>query len=136
MPKLKVRPLEWYMRQEPENLLSDGYVPMPESQLLGRDGYYCQAGRVWFEYEGRGYLAYPRAPAPRAVEYFCRPLTVNDEAILMPREVEAIQQVLKTTRDASVRKSLQACLQLHRDALGLRQCGRAATLARIRILGY
>lgn len=136
MPKLKVRPLEWYMQRDHEDLVETGYVPIPRFLMIGRDGYYCYNNRVWFEYDSVGYLAYPQLTPERAAEYFCLTFTVNDEAILMPREVEAMRQVLKTTRDASVRKSLQARLRLHRDALSLRQCSRDARLARVRILGY
>lgn len=83
MPKLKVKPLEWYMQEDPEDLAEQGYTPLPaDFELIGRDGYYCRGNDVWFEFEGVGYRAYPSSERHRAREYFCYTLTVNDEAIL------------------------------------------------------
>lgn len=137
MPKLKVRPLEWYMQEEPEVLAEEGYEPLPAGfELVGRDGYYCRGNDVWFEFEGVGYRAYPRATKQRAREYFCYTLEVNDEAILPQREAVAMRLVLATCRDAGVKKALQKRLRLHEDAVDLRRTGRNARLTRIRILGH
>lgn len=137
MPKLKVKPLEWYHQAPKVLLYEDGYRTLgPEEYRVGRDGYYCCGNDVWFEYEGEAYKAYPNATTHKAREYFCHSLTVNDEAILPQREVAAIKEVLKTSRDPSVRKALTKRLHLHADASSLRQCARGAVLARVRILGW
>ena len=137
MPKLKVRPLEWYMQEDPEDLAEQGYTPLPaEFELVGRDGYYCRGNDVWFEFEGVGYKAYPSSERNRARKYFCYTLEVNDEAILPQREAVAMRLVLATCRDAGVKKALQKRLRLHKDAVDLRRTGRNARLTRIRILGH
>jgi hypothetical protein len=136
MPKLKVKPLEWYMENDPEELAEEGYTPLPNYyRLVGRDGYYCRGDFVWFEVDGVGYQAYPRSERGRARQYFCYDFEVNDEAILPIREVEAMKTVLKTSRDSSVRKAIQASLRRHENALDLRESGRRAKLTRIKILG-
>jgi hypothetical protein len=136
MPKLKVKPLEWYMESDPEYFIEDGFTPIEaDFQLVGRDGYYCRGDDVWFEVGGVGYRAYPRAERGRARQYFCYDFEVNDEAILPIREVEAMKTVLKTSRDSGVRKSIQDCLRRHENALDLRETGRRAKLTRIKILG-
>jgi hypothetical protein len=136
MPNIKVKPLEWYMECDQEELEDQGYKEVgPEFVLIGRDGYYCQGDVVWFEYEGRGYLAYPSSTRKRAREYFCYDLTVNDEAILPQREVAAMREVLNTCRDAGVRRAITSRLQLHDDAQVLRETGRRARITRRRILG-
>jgi hypothetical protein len=136
MPNIKVKPLEWYMECDQEELEDQGYKEVgPEFVLIGRDGYYCQGDVVWFEYEGRGYLAYPSSTRKRAREYFCYDLTVNDEAILPQREVAAMREVLNTCRDAGVRRPLMKRLQLHNEAMDLRDSGRRARITRLRILG-
>ena len=136
MPKLKVKPLELYMENDPEELVEEGYLPLPAYfQLVGRDGYYCRGDFVWFEVDGVGYQAYPRAERGRAREYFCYDLEVNEESILPEREVHAMRTVLKTSRDSGVRKAIQDCLRRHENALDLRETGRRAKLIRIKILG-
>lgn len=125
MPKLKVKPLEWYMKQDHEDLIEEGYR-LIDFRPVGRDGYYCRGNDVWFEFEGRGYNAYPTTTRKRAREYFCYDLTVNDEAILMCREVEAIRTVLATVKDAAVRKALFARVHLHEQAAQIRNSGRCA----------
>ena len=136
MPKLKVKPLEWYMENNPEYFIEDGFTPVEaDFKLVGRDGYYCRGDDVWFEVDGVGYQAYPRAERGRARRYFCYDLTVNEESILPEREVEAMRTVLKTSRDSGVRKSIQDCLRRHENALDLRETGRRAKLTRIKILG-
>jgi hypothetical protein len=136
MPKLKVKPLEWYMENDPEELAEEGYTPLSKDfKLVGRDGYYCRGEYVWFEVGGVGYRAYPHAERGRARQYFCYDLTVNEESILPIREVEAMRTVLKTSRDSGVRKAIQACLRRHENALDLRETGRRAKMTRIKILG-
>lgn len=137
MPTLKVRPLEWYMQEDPEDLAAQGYTELPaEFPLVERDGYYCCGNDVWFEYQGRGYRAYPRSQPGQARQYFCYTLKVNDEAILPDREVTAMRVVLNTCRDASVKKSIRERLNLHDQAVDLKSTGRRARLSRIQILGY
>ena len=136
MPKLKVKPLEWYMEYDPEELAEEGYTPLPDYfKLVGRDGYYCRGDFVWFEVDGVGYQAYPRAERGMARKYFCYDFEVNNEAILPEREVVAMNQVLKTCRDAQVKKAINRRLRLHENAIDLRDSGRRAALARIKILG-
>lgn len=136
MPKLKVKPLEWYMENDPEELAEEGYTPLEDDfELVGRDGYYCRGEYVWFEVGGVGYRAYPHAERGMARKYFCYDFEVNEESILPEREVEAMKTVLKTSRDSGVRKSIQACLRRHENALDLRETGRRAKLTRIKILG-
>ena len=125
MSKLKVKPLEWYMKEEHEDLLEDGYRVI-DFRLVGRDGYYCRGNNVWFEYNGQGYKAFPNATRKQAREYFCYDLTVNAEAILTQREVDAMQTVLDTVTDAAVRKALNARLRLHEQSVAIRESGRAA----------
>lgn len=134
MPKLKVKPLEWYMQGDIEDLAEEGYVMI--QPRIGRDGYYCQGDDVWFEYDGRAYWAYPGATKQKARDYFLYTLTVNDEAILPRREVEAMRTVLNTCRDAGVKKAIRERLTLHEKAAQLRSTGRNARLGRIRIFGY
>lgn len=136
MPKLKVKPLEWYMNNDPEDLVDQGYEPIENSvALIGRDGYYCYGDTVWFEVGGVGYLAYPGTDRKRAREYFCYDLTVNDEAILPNREAEAMRAVLKTSRDSGVRKAINVRLRLHEQAVDLRNTARSARTTRIRKIG-
>lgn len=134
MPNLKVKPLEWYMQDDIEGLAEQGYVMI--HPRIGRDGYYCQGIDVWFEYDGRAYWAYPSLTKQKAKECFCYTLAVNDEAILPKREVEAMKVVLKTCRDAGVKKAIRKRLNLHEQALNQKYTGRNAQLSRIRILGY
>lgn len=137
MPKLKVKPLEWYMQEDPEDLAEQGYTPLPaDFELIGRDGYYCRGNDVWFEFEGVGYRAYPGSEQNRARAYFCYTLTVNDEAILPQREAVAMRLVLKTCRDAVVKKAIRERLNVHEQAVQLKSTGRNARLSRIKILGY
>ena len=103
---------------------------------IGRNGYYCLKNDVWFEYEGRAYWAYPRSTKEKAREYFCYTLSVNDEAILPNREVEAMKVVLKTCRDATVKKAIRERLNLHQQSVELKSTSRNARLSRNRILGY
>jgi hypothetical protein len=133
--KLKVKRLEWYMvDRDHEELLENGYCEVPATfQLTGRDGYYCRGNDVWFEVNGKGYVAYHNSGNAR--EYFCYEFTVNPEAILPAREVAAMRQVLKTCRDATVKKALYARLQLHTSAKEIHDSGRSAVKTRIRILG-
>ena len=136
MPTLKVKPLEWYMQADAEQLRRQGYVPMPTDwQPVGQDGYYCWGYRVWFEVAGVGYAAYPRLTGRRARELFCYSLRVNDEAILCAREVAAMRAVLSITRDADVKRTLNARLALHAAALGVRASVLQARLAQGRLLG-
>jgi hypothetical protein len=127
MPKLKVKPLEWYMERDHEDLIED-FTPLSEDYLLlGRDGFYCLNDLVWFEVNGVGYHAYNFSLSKHR-EHFCYTLTVNDEAILPEREARAIEEVLKTSRDASVKKALRARLHLHNQAWHLRNTYREALL--------
>ena len=136
--RLKVKPLEWYMEDyTAQDLADEGYETVPDNfALVGRDGYYCWGNEVWFEVRGRGYWAYRKGNQHRGRDYFCYTFKVNDEQILPAREVDAMQQVLKTNRDSTVRKALQSRLQLHYDSKQLRDTGRRAALSRIRILGW
>ena len=92
MPKLKVKQLESsmiYLIDFPDEQPFEKPDPVPENfPLIGRDGFYCRGEDVWWEYKGKGYL-YGRTLK-------CRPdfvydLTVNDEAILMKREANAMK---------------------------------------------
>ena len=149
MATLKVKPLEWYMEDKTHaELLEDGYSEVSKDfPLVGRDGYYhcakwgdgvnhCWLNATWFEFNGRGYYAYPTSTRERAREYFCYNLTVNDEAILPEREVRAMRDVLKVSRDSAVKRVLRARVRLHEEALDLRNTGTRARLVRIRILGW
>lgn len=137
MPSLKVKPLEWYHTCDLEALIDQGYTPLPESfPKVGRDGYYCLGDKVWFEYDGLAYEAFPKRPSVSARELFCYDLVVNDEAILPQREVDAMKELLGISRDPGVKKAVRKRLSLHERALGRRQTIRDARLARIRILGF
>jgi hypothetical protein len=127
--KLKVKNLEWYHKEyDHEELLEEGYTEVPATfKLVGRDGYYCFGNDVWFETNGRGYRAY--RGNDKAREYFVYDITVNDEAILPTREVAAMEQVLKTCRDADVKKALHKRLRLHEAAWQIRYSGRRASIA-------
>jgi len=91
--------------------------------LIGRDGYYCRGEDVWFEYQGRGYV-FGKTLKERS--YFEYELVINDEAILMEREVRAMQTILKTTRDPNVRKVISKRLRMHEEAFELRDIRRGA----------
>lgn len=138
MPKLKVKPLEWYHQTcTPEELAEQGYYPLPEGfPKIGRDGYYCLGDDVWFEHGGAAYGAFPKQSRTRAREYFCYDLTVNDEAILTHREVTAMEELLRLSRDSGVKKALRKRLALHYSAVDRKQSIREARLARIHILGF
>lgn len=125
MPKLKVKQLKSpmiYLIDFPDEQPFEKPDPVPENfPLIGRDGFYCRGEDVWWEYKGKGYL-YGRTLK-------CRPdfvydLTVNDEAILMKREANAMKIILKTTRDATVRKTVSKRLRLHEEAVYLRNIKR------------
>ena len=122
---LKVRQLNNIMRDlidDPDDQPFDRPTPVPEGfRLIGRDGFYCYGKHVWWEYKGKGYL-YGRSLNCRPDFEYC--LRVNDEAILIPREVAAMKTILKTTRDANVRKALSARLRLHEEAYELRRIRR------------
>jgi hypothetical protein len=130
MPNLKVKKLEWYMPKWVKDQDRDLKEVPDGFPLVGRDGYYCRGDEVWFEYQGRGYQT---KTGPKEREYFCYTLTVNDEAILMSREVEAIETVLATSRDATVKKALWARLNLHNEAFDLRNHIRQAQKQWLRI---
>lgn len=113
MANLKVRPLEWYMKQPFEDLIESGYVLHP-IKLIGRDGYYCFKNDVWFEYQGRGYVAYPNLTRDRAKEQFLYPLMeCNDELIFNKRELDAITTLINVTKKSSMKKFLQKRLSKH-----------------------
>lgn len=130
MPKLKVLQLHWYMKRMidyPDQQPHEKPEPVPENfPLVGRDGFYCRGEDVWWEYRGKGYL-YGRTLKDRAV--FDHKLAVNDDAILMQCEAAAMRTILKTTRDAAVKKAVGARLQLHGEALYLRNLRRNAALS-------
>jgi hypothetical protein len=130
MPNLKVKKLEWYMAKWVKDQDRDLKEVPDRFPLVGRNGYYCRGDEVWFEFQGRGYQT---KTGPEERECFCYTLTVNDEAILMSREVEAIKTVLATSRDANVKKALGARLNLHHEALDLRNTRRRAQQQWIRI---
>ena len=128
MANLKVRSLEHVMIYGVEE---SEFSEVPKDfPLIGRDGYYCRGEDVWFEYQGRGYLF---GKTLKARSYFEYELVINDEAILMEREVRAMETILKTTRDATVKKALWARLNLHREALDLRNIRRQGKKQWIRI---
>jgi hypothetical protein len=122
---LKVRQLSNVERETidyPEEQPWETPTPVPEGfRLIGRDGLYCLGETVWWEYKGKGYL-YGRTLRCRPDFEYC--LKVNDEAILIPREAAAMKEILKTTRDTSVRKALAARLRLHEEAADLRDTKR------------
>jgi hypothetical protein len=128
MPTLKVKQLEWYMKT---SIHRDDYGYVTIRPRIGRDGYYCQDCEVWFEYSGLAFMV----TGEFARENFCYELTVNDEAILPSREVDAMRTVLKTSRDASIKKVIRARLTMHEHALQLRSVRRFARLSRIKIFG-
>lgn len=139
MANIKVKPLDWYMKKDHEDLLEDGYQEVPNDFiLLNRDGYYFCAkwkshkDACWFEINGKGYFRKNQ----RNRQYFCYSLEINDEAILSAREISAIKELLSVTRDSAVRKVLRSRLQRHEQAVSSRSCGRDSRLARIRILGF
>ena len=132
MPKLKVRSLEFWQDHDLEDLVDDFEEVPADFQLIGRDGYYCLGEAVWFEIAGRGFFPYRYKRNQRAS--FSYVLTVNDEAILPNREVEAMRTVLKTTKIASVKKSIGAALRLHDEALSLRETGRHARMSMINFM--
>jgi hypothetical protein len=132
-PKIKVKPLDWFMRADTMDHAMEGYTRVPaDFELIGRDGYYCRGNDVWFEVDGVGYRAYSENTQQLARQYFCYDLTVNDEAILPAREEQAMREVLKTTRTARVRKALNQRLRLHEQAVQLRKTGREARMWMIR----
>ena len=130
MPKLKVLQLHGFMKtmiDDPDKLPHEKPVPVPENfPLVGRDGFYCRGEDVWWEYRGKGYL-YGRTLKDRAI--FDHKLAVNDDAILMQCEADAMKTILKTTRDAAVKKAVGARLQLHFQALDLRNLRRNTGLS-------
>lgn len=130
MPKLKVLQLHGFMKimiDNPEKHPHEKPVPVPENfPLVGRDGFYCRGEDVWWEYRGKGYL-YGRTLKDRAI--FDHKLAVNDDAILMQCEAAAMKTILKTTRDAAVKKAVGARLQLHGEALYLRNLRRNTFLS-------
>ena len=132
--KLKVKPLAWYMEDmSPEELLKEEYKPVAaDFTLVGRNGHYCYGNDVWFEVDGIGYYSYRNTKKAR--EYFCYDLTVNDEASLPDREANAMEQILKTSRDAPVKKAIRNRLRLHHESLQLRDVGRRAAMFRISII--
>ena len=131
MPNLKVKPLEWYMSADPDELRGMGYTA--SEPVIGQDGYYCRGNVVWFEVDGAAYPAYPGFSRRRAREYFCHNLTVNDEAILTDREVLAIKDILAVTRDSAIRQVLRRRLNLHHDSKATRDSVRRVKRALIRI---
>lgn len=131
MPNLKVKPLEWYMSADPDELRDMGYTA--SDPVIGRDGYYCRGNVVWFEVNGAAYPAYPEFSRRRARESFCYNLTVNDEAILTDREVLAIKDILAVTRDSAIRQVLRQRLNLHHDSKATRDSVRSAKRMLIRI---
>ena len=107
-----------YMVEESEHELTkvpDGFP------LIGRDGYYCRGEDVWFEYQGCGYLFHRTLKSRPDFEYALR---VNDEAILMDREVLAMKTILKTARSGIIKNVLRERLNLHKEALYLRNIKR------------
>lgn len=129
MPKLKVRPLEFWQDHDLEDLVEDFKEVPADFPLIGRNGYYCLGEAVWFEIDGRGFFPHKYQRNQRAS--FSYVLTVNDEAILPDKEVEAMRTVLKTTKNAGVKKSIHAALSLHDQALSLRETGRRARMSMI-----
>lgn len=130
MSKLKVLQLHRFMKSiidNPHKHPHEKPVPVPENfSLVGRDGFYCRGEDVWWEYRGKGYL-YGHTLKERAV--FTYKLAVNDDAILMQCEAAAMKTILKTTRDAAVKKAVGARLQLHLQALDLRNLRRNTFLS-------
>jgi hypothetical protein len=131
MPNLKVKPLEWYMSADLDELRDMGYTA--SDPVIGRDGYYCRGNVVWFEVDGAAYPAYPGFSRQRARESFCYNLTVNDEAILTDREVMAIKEILAVTRDSAIRQVLRKRLNLHHASKATRDSARSAKKMLIRI---
>lgn len=122
MANLKVKPLEWFMKTDHEELESMGYTQC--APVVGRDGYFCQGNSVWFEYGGKAYTAYPTSNRSHARRHFCYDLDTNDGAILTQRELSAMQEILCITRDANVRKVLRQRLALHSNAVDARETRR------------
>lgn len=136
MATLKVKQLEWYMKDSVEEMIEDGYYkPLPDTfKLIGRDGYYCRGNDVWFEHNGIGFAAYPNCSRMKARESFCYDLKVNDEAILPKREVEALRTILKTNRDGSLKKAIRTRLYTHESAVSIRETGRRARISALSFL--
>jgi hypothetical protein len=121
MANLKVRSLQPVMIYGVEE---SEFSEVPyDFPLIGRDGYYCRGEDVWFEYQGRGYLF---GKTLKARPYFEYELVINDEAILMEREVRAMETILKTSRDSNVRKAISERLRIHKEAFELRDIRRGA----------
>jgi hypothetical protein len=121
MANLKVRSLQPVMIYGVEE---SEFSEVPyDFPLIGRDGYYCRGEDVWFEYQGRGYLF---GKTLKARSYFEYELVINDEAILMEREVRAMETILKTSRDSNVRKAISERLRIHKEAFELRDIRRGA----------
>jgi hypothetical protein len=123
MPKLKVLSLEYYMREE-ELSLECG-VPVPDDfPLLGRDGYYCRGEDVWWESGGRGFKPkeYPGDASARS--QFLYQLEHNLEAILSQREVEALETLVKVSRDGVFLKAAKQKLLKHQESVSIRETRR------------
>lgn len=133
MGNLKVHQLDNWMKFEDEEDLQmagypNGFPRVPDGfRLIGRDGYYCYGNSVWFEWKGNGY----KLPTTTKAD-FVYGLKVNDETILPTREAQSMRNVLKTTRDAHIRKVLKARLQLHDEAVCIRSVYRGASRWKLR----
>lgn len=119
MANLKVRSLQHGMIYGVEE---SEFSEVPyDFPLIGRDGYYCRGEDVWFEYQGRGYMYGKTLKARPDFQYG---LVVNDEAVLMEREVRAMKTILKTSRDSNVRKVIYDRLRIHNESSELRDIRR------------
>lgn len=136
MATLKVLPLNFWMKPDSVFWDEDEYEKVPESlQLIGRDGFYCRDGKAWFEVGGVGYLYTTFNSIEKGVSYFKNSLRMNDELILPDREVQAMTEILKISRDATVKKAIAKRLRDHNNAYSLRATKRNARMTRIKLIG-
>lgn len=136
MSTLKVLPLDFWMNPNSFFWDESEYEKVPESfELIGRNGFYCRDGQAWFEVDGIGYLFTISNSIEKGVSHFKYCLRMNDELILPDREVNAMTEILKVSRDAAVKKAISKRLGEHIVAYQLRQTRRNARMTRIRLIG-
>ena len=136
MATLKVLPLDFWMNPNSFFWDEDEYEKVPESfNLIGRDGFYCRDGQAWFEVGGIGYLFTISNSVEKGVSHFKYSLRINDELILPEREVKAMTEILKISRDAAVKKAISKRLRDHNYAYSSRALYRNGRKTRIKLIG-
>jgi hypothetical protein len=123
MPKLKVLTLSASMKLHVERR-ERGLKQVPyDFPLIGRDGYYRRGDAAWFECQGNGYQ-------DNKLDFEHR-MKTTDEALLMTTEVDAMQTIIKTSRDVNICKALRERLFLHYDAYSRKKADREGRKFRI-----